>query len=92
MTAAGPPLLLSDRQAARLLGCRRETVASLRRRGVLRAVPWFRGWRIPLAEVERLAAEGVTPAARRPRARRQGVKPPPRGVGDRIRALDVERL
>ncbi len=83
-------LLLSDRQAARMLGCRRETVANLRRSGKLRAVPWFKSWRIPLAEVERLAAEGVTPAGRRPRARRQGVRPPLPGVGDRIRALPVE--
>lgn len=83
----GAPLLLSDRAAAKALGIRRAVVAELRRTRLLRSVPWFKGHRIPLAEVERLAMEGVPELGQRP-ARRQR---PAAGSLD-IRSIDVEAL
>lgn len=60
-----PPKLLSRRAAARLLGVDRgSTLESLIRQGRLRLV----AGRIPLAEIERLLADGVPARARRPRS------------------------
>jgi hypothetical protein len=91
MTRDGPPLLLSERAFALELGVGRDTVAAARRSGAIRVVPWLGGWRIPRAELERVAREGLTPTGRRPRARRASVRP---GVCDpaALRALRVQDL
>ncbi len=85
------PLLLSDRAAAKVLGVSRDTVAALRRAGQLRSVPWLGRFKIPLAEIERLAREGVTAAGRRPRAKRTA-PPSAAGAAAAIRAINVEAL
>ncbi|ABC81608.1 hypothetical protein Adeh_1836 [Anaeromyxobacter dehalogenans 2CP-C] len=76
------PLALSKRAAAKKLGIDRgRTLSLLIRTGRLRTVPWGNAVRIPLAEVERLAAEGFDAkgaaprAAQAPRARRGTVDP-----------------
>ena len=90
LLAKAAPLLLSDRRAASVLGVSRDVVAELRRSGRLRAVPWFAGHRIPLAEVERLALEGVTAAGRRPRATPRRI--PPGDPAASIRSIKLEDL
>lgn len=82
-------LLISQRAAARLLGCSPDTLAAARRAGALRTVPWLGRWRVPLAEVERLGREGMTITGRRPRAAKRSA---PRDAADAVRALDVEAL
>lgn len=76
------PLVLSYRQAAKLLRVDRgSTLPWLIKSGRLRVVPWGKSTRIPLAEVQRLAAEGfdakgVSPrAAHAPRMKRGTVDP-----------------
>ena len=81
-TTPSERLALSKRAAARLLGIDRgRRLNQLIRAGALRVIPWGRTVRIPLAEVERLAAEGfdakgASPKAPRlPRAKRGTVDP-----------------
>ena len=83
------PLLLSQRRAAKLLGVSRDTLAGLRRSGRIRVVPWLGGFKIPRREVERLAAEGLTPSGQRPRAPRRR---PPTNAHEAIMALDLDAL
>jgi excisionase family DNA binding protein len=83
-------LALTFREAARLLRIdRNSTLHELIRRGLLRPVPWGKGQRIPLEEVQRLAREGFTVNGKPSRAvsRRRTVPAP--GVGNRIRAIEV---
>jgi excisionase family DNA binding protein len=64
-----PRLVLSKREAAHLLGVDRgRTLGELLRSGQLRAVPWGKGERIPLEEVQRLAREGFRAPGAKPRA------------------------
>jgi hypothetical protein len=66
-----PPRLLSKRAAAKLLGVDRgSTLGDLLATGNLRTVTLGGRPRIPLAEVERLAAEGTTRTGRKPHRRR----------------------
>jgi len=91
VTRAGPPLLLSERAAAATLGVSRDALSQLRRAGRIRVVPWLGRWKIPLREVERLAAEGVTPTGRRPRAKRPAtVQQTGPEVAAAIRAIKIE--
>lgn len=61
-------LVLSKREAAHLLGVDRgRTLGELLRSGQLRAVPWGKGERIPLEEVQRLAREGFKAGGAKPR-------------------------
>lgn len=86
------PLALSRRQAARLLRVDRgATLDELVRRGLLREIPWGKGRRIPLEDVERLAREGFAAEGARPRRRPVSRRP---GVCDpeALRRLDVETL
>jgi len=65
--AKSPPLLLSRRRAAKLLGVDRdETLGELLSTGNIRTVTVGGRTRIPLAEVQRLAAEGTTRTGRKP--------------------------
>jgi len=87
------PLAVSQRQAARLLGIGRDRVRELVRDSRLREVPWGAGRRrIPLVEIERLAAEGFSsnlPAARPKRsARFRATRCDP----EALRKLDVNSL
>lgn len=93
MTRTSPPLVLSFRAAGVLLGTDRATVANLVRTGILRAVPWGdTRIRIPLAEIQRIAAEGWTqtptgrPRPSRPTRSRSRVDP------EALRKLDVNTL
>lgn len=86
------PLVVSKREAARLLGIDRgATLAQLLDAGLLRVVPWGRGSRIPLVEVERLALKGYTLPTATPKAR-PGRKPARRADPEALRRLDVESL
>jgi excisionase family DNA binding protein len=68
--AKNPPLLLSRRRAAKLLGIDRdETLGELLSTGNIRTVTVGGRTRIPLAEVQRLAAEGTTRTGRKPHRR-----------------------
>jgi hypothetical protein len=87
--ATDAPLLCSDRQAAHLLGVARERVAELRRSGVLRTVRWFTTWRIPLAEIQRIARTGTTPAGKPSRRR---VRAPAGNVAEQVLAIKLEDL
>jgi hypothetical protein len=80
-------LLYSLRRAAKRLGVRPATLGAARRSGALTVVPWLGGWRIPKGEVERLAREGLTPAARKPRRRAPS---PPTSTPDDIRSIPVD--
>lgn len=61
-------LVLSRREAAFLLGVDRgSTLGELIRSGQLRTIPWGRGERISLEEVQRLAREGFRLAGAKPR-------------------------
>jgi len=85
-------LALSKRAAARLLHVdRTATLDDLIGRRLLRLIPWGKGWRIPLADVQRLAETGFTiegaRSRRRPVSRKPGVCDP-----DALRRLDVESL
>ena len=86
-------LVVSKREAARLLGIGRgRTLGKLLRSGRLRAVPWGRGERIPLEEIQRVAREGfpapagTSPRPSRPRRRKPACDPAA------LRRLDVGRL
>ncbi len=86
-----PPLLVSKREAARLLRVSRaRTLEPLIRAGIVAVVPWGTSVRVPLAEVQRLAREGFTAPGRRrpaPRRARPGVCDP-----EALRHLDLEDL
>ena len=62
-------LALTLRDVDRALGKRNGTAAQLVTAGHLHTVPFFDEVRVPLEEVERLVASGITPEGRRPRAR-----------------------
>jgi excisionase family DNA binding protein len=84
-------MVLSKREAAHLLGIDRgRTLGELLRSGQLRAVPWGRGERIPLEEVQRLAREGWAAAGEKPRPSHRRRKP--RADPAALRRLDVDRL
>ena len=72
----GDALLFSQRGAARILGVSPDRIAEFRRTGVLRTVAWpcRAGFRIPLAELQRLAREGVSPGGRPMRPSRKRVR------------------
>ena len=91
MSGARPPAaLVSPHRAETELGIRHGSMADLIRQGRVRAVPWLGRIRIPRAEVERIAREGLTPTGRRPRARKA------RGPGvidpEALLRLDLETL
>ncbi len=89
---ASVALALSYREAARLLRIDRgDTLHDLISTGLLRPVPWGKGKRIPLEQVQELARTGFTVKGRPSRAasRPRRAIPAP-GVGTRIRALEVE--
>ncbi len=84
-------LVLSKREAADLLGVDRgRTMGELIRSGQLRPIPWGKGQRIPLEEVQRLAREGFkTPGAKlRPSRPRRAGKADPAA----LRKLDLDTL
>ena len=62
-------LALTLRDVDRAIGKRNGTAAQLVSRGHLHAVPFFGELRVPLEEVQRFVASGITPEGRRPRAR-----------------------
>ena len=81
---ASPSLVISKREAARLLGIDRGgTLGALLAAGLLRQVPWGKSTRIPFAEVERLASQGFKLPAKALKAR---------GVGRAGRRADAEEL
>jgi hypothetical protein len=85
------PLVLSDREAAKLLRVDRcSTLQEFKRRGDLTVIPWGRGTRITLESVQALARRGWTETGRPVRAvsRPRRAAPAP-GVGNRIRAIEV---
>jgi hypothetical protein len=77
-------LLYSQRGAARILGVSPDTIAELRRSRLLSTVPWpcRAGFRIPLAELQRIAREGVAPAGQpmRPSLKRARATNPVAGI------------
>lgn len=83
------PLLVSKRQAARLLGIGRgDTLSRLIASGRIRVVSVDGRLRIPLEEVHRVAREGTEP----PPALRRGVRrSASRGlsVAEKIRAIEL---
>ena len=87
------PLALSRRKSARLLGVGRgQTIDLLIRTGRLRLIPFGRGYRIPLEDVQRVAREGFTldgvpVRTRSSRRRAAGLVDP-----EALRRLDVESL
>lgn len=82
---------MSLHEADRLLGVRYRTTAKLVAAGRLRGIPWGRRTRVLVADLERLAAEGLPD----PTAPRRRPRPAPRKpAGDvvaRILALDLDR-
>jgi len=86
-------IVLTRREAARRLGvCRNRTLPALIRAGLIRVVPWGKGTRIPLAEIERLAREGYEGDPTTPRAPRAARSRPGRCDPDALRSLDVSKL
>lgn len=85
------PAPMSTRRAAELLGVGRERVSRLIQGGHIRTIPWGTRWRIPRAEVERIAQDGLpVPGARR--RRRAYRSPSGRSVADEIRKIRIEDL
>jgi excisionase family DNA binding protein len=87
----GTSLALTFREAAKLLRVDRgTTLHTLIRADRLRPVPWGKGQRIPLEQVQQLARTGFTiggkPSRAVSRPRRAG---PTGGMGARIRAIEV---
>jgi hypothetical protein len=89
---AVPALALTFREAARLLRIdRNATLHELIRRDLLRPVPWGKGQRIPLEQVQEIARTGFTVNGKPSRARSNPRRAAPApGVGNRIRAIEVE--
>jgi excisionase family DNA binding protein len=91
-TPSAPALALSYREAARLLRIDRgSTLIDLISAGRLKPVPWGGRRRIPLEQVQELARTGFTVNGKPSRAvsrPRRSVPAP--GVGNRIRAIEVE--
>ncbi len=89
-----PALSLSYAEAARMLRIDRSTtLVRLVKAGLVRSVPWGKGWRIPREDVERLARDGWTEeqiALRRRRPVPRRTSAPVAGVEARIRAIKVE--
>jgi hypothetical protein len=86
-------LALSKREAARLLGIDRgATLDHLIRTGRVHLVPWGRGHRIPLEDVQRVAREGFTFHDKPVRTRLSRRRTPGLVDPDALRRLDVERL
>lgn len=82
------PMLLSKRQAAKMLGIGRcGTLEDLIREGKLRTVSLAGRIRIPLAEVHRLAQDGTEPVPRTKSAPKPPRKPTSRAGG--IRAIPI---
>ena len=84
-------LALSFREAAQLLRIDRSTtLQTLIEAGLLRPVPWGRGKRIPLEQVQQLARTGYQVNGKSGRAvsRPRRAAPAP-GAGARIRALEL---
>jgi hypothetical protein len=84
-------LACTKRETARLLRIDRgATLDELIARKLLIPIPWGKGWRIPLEQIQHLARTGYTVNGRPSRAvSRPRHAGPPRGAGDRIRALEV---
>jgi excisionase family DNA binding protein len=84
-------LACTFREAARLLRIDRGvTLQELVRAGRLRPVPWGKGQRIPLEQIQELARTGFTVNGKPSRAVSWRRTAPPAGVGARIRALEVD--
>lgn len=92
----------SKRQAERILGIHRNTLAEHLRAGTIKTVPWGKLARIPKDEIDRLLRDGLPelagaeprvfpPRARRRHSRNRSVAPAAKegSPGDRIRALEV---
>lgn len=84
------PLAVPLARADELLLARHGTTAALVRAGRLRAIPWGRRTRVLVADVERIAAEGITPELQRPRSPRR--RPTPAGAGAAILGIDLDGL
>lgn len=85
------PAPVSTRRAAELLGVGRDRISRLIQGGHIRTIPWGTRWRIPRAEVERIALDGLpVPGARR--RRRVPRSPSGRSVADEIRKIRIEDL
>ncbi|WP_242344008.1 helix-turn-helix domain-containing protein [Anaeromyxobacter terrae] len=83
-------LALTFREAAALLRIdRSSTLHELIRAGRLRPVPWGKGQRIPLEQIQELARTGFTVSGKPSRARSTPRRAPAAGVGARIRAIEV---
>lgn len=80
-------LAISYRAAYRALGVRDGTATGLVAAGRLRPIPWGRRFRVLASDLERVAAAGILPDLRKPRAPRR--RPTAAGVGARIRALRI---
>jgi hypothetical protein len=78
-------IALTFRDSDRALGKRNGTSADLVARKILHAVSFFGELRIPLAELERFVASGITTDRRPARAR------PPRNVND-TSPIGIENL
>lgn len=90
-TAPAPALACTKRETARLLRIDRgATLDELIARKLLTPIPWGRGWRIPLEQIQQLARTGFTINGKPSRAvsRRRGAPAP--GVAQRIRDLEVD--
>lgn len=85
------PAPVSTRKAGQLLGVGRDRLSRLIQGGHIRTVPWGTRWRIPRAEIERVARDGLpVPGARR---RRRTPRPSPgRCDPDALRKLRIEDL
>lgn len=81
---------VGKREAARRLGVdRTTTLEDLIRSGAVKTVRWRGGVRIPVAELERLAAQGLPPS--KVSARRRMVKAPHGGATE-VMAIDLDDL
>jgi excisionase family DNA binding protein len=84
-------LVLTFREAAQLLRIDRSTtLLELIDAGLLRPIPWGQARRIPLAQVQELARTGFTVKGKPSRAVSRRRSTPAPGVGNRIRAIEVE--
>jgi excisionase family DNA binding protein len=89
---SAPSLACTFREAARLLRIDRgSTLHDLIRAGRLKPVPWGKSQRIPLEQIQELARTGFTVNGKPSRARSNPRHAAPAaGVGNRIRAIEVE--
>jgi len=91
-TAPPTALACTKRETARLLRIDRgATLDDLIARKLLTPIPWGKGgWRIPLEQIQHLARTGFTVNGKPSRAVSTRRAAPAPGVGNRIRAIEVE--